>query len=144
MRATQLVCICLFFACGDRPHSAALRLDVFDEVPKNIEGCGDHYTYDSVEYDAAKCIFLSKLDGQTGFALIMINGVEERLDWSQAESRELSSERYLSVFRNETYTVRLTTTVGKPYDEGSFNTGTLTIEGPGGSDTVNVHGESGC
>jgi hypothetical protein len=125
----------------EKDHANSLVLDYFDAIPDIIDGCGEFYTYDSVDYETGRCLFISNLKD---VAMVRINGSIITLDLESTESHASPDEMTTSFFANDTCMVFLTTRISSRYDEGSFRTGRLKVICGKSNAVIFVHGESGC
>lgn len=123
------------------PIDTTFKPDFFDAIPDTIDGCGEYFTYDTIQEAKDKYIFLSNL---TGFAIIKVRGNFIFLDKDTAESKEINSKSYIAVYRGQGYKAVLKVKQVKAYDEGGFYSGTLEIISDKKKITYKVHGQAGC
>jgi hypothetical protein len=122
-------------------NDTVFKLDFFKSIPDTISGCGDYFTYDTTKVADDKYIFLSNL---TEFAIIRIKGRVIYLNKDNKQSRELSKDSYIEVFKTKGYKAILRVKKLKTYDEGGFYKGTLEMISDPIRAIFKVHGEAGC
>lgn len=117
-----------------------LVLEYFDELPKEVDGCGDYYQYDTSKNED-RLMFVSNL---TDGAFIKINGKTIVLTIDTSLSKEIDSTTIKSVFKNSKYTITKLVSMKERYDEGGLYIGTLTIEFNDKKYVIKIKGTTGC
>jgi len=120
-----------------------MAVEYIDSIPNIFDGCIESYTYRNNDYSEKRYLFISNLNR---YAYMKIYGEYILLTYDSLDSHEISSDKYYSVFRNETFRIELTTNSIVQYDYGSYNVGSIKIS-EGGKvlcQLVCIHGESGC
>lgn len=133
------LCICLTFSYGQQ-EKQLLKLEFFDKIPLEIDGCSGLYTYDTTLIKKEKYIIITDLQD---LAFIKVQGRQIKLKFFK--NIELQQSTYKAIYKGEGYTITLTTSTVKQIDtELSLENGKLEILKGTSKLSVKIHGKSGC
>lgn len=126
--------------CFSQQKVNSLKLDFFDKIPLQIDGCSELYTYDSTSLNSSKYIFVTNYQD---LAFIKVNGKQIAL--KTISKKELSNKNFVNIYKGSGYTVVLRTkTLKKSGDEVWLEGGTVEVVHGSDNLLIKVHGESGC
>jgi|HubBroStandDraft_3_1064219.scaffolds.fasta_scaffold509089_1 hypothetical protein len=128
-----------FLGSKGQVKSKSIKLEYFDTNPTNGDGCEGNFTYDTISVEKGKFIFFTDL---RKLAYIKVGG--KNISLKNMGYVQLSKKKSKSTFKGGGYTIILTTTTVKEYDEGGLEAGTLEISNGVDKEIIKVHGESGC
>lgn len=124
----------------EEEQTSTTRLNLFNNIPEQIDGCSGLYTYDSIPLQQQRYLFASNLQE---LAFVKINSRQITLNLLKRE--KLSKEVYRNTYEGGGYKVILQIkAVKRSGDELFYNTGTLEIWQGEKNLRVKIHGESGC
>ena len=130
---------CSFVVSGQEKVQS-IKLDFFNKVPSEIDGCSGLYTYDSTSLKSKKYIIITDLQ-ETAF--IKVDG--KQITLKRISNSELSKNSYKTVYKGSGYTVVLTTKILKQSgDEVWIEGGSVEISKGQTKVIIKIHGESGC
>ena len=117
-----------------------LKLDFFNKIPPEIDGCSGLFTYDTTSLKKKRYIVVTDLQE---LAFIRVNGKQFML--KKIQNKQLFKNTFKTIYRGEGYMIILTTTTRKQLDiESSLDIGTVEILTESCKLSIKVHGESGC
>jgi YD repeat-containing protein len=153
----QLIGIFIFSFLLYSAHSNAqsrgdfVKLNYFDKIPPELDGCNGLYTYDSVSLNRKKYIIVTDL---SEFALININGNQIRLKYDGsgllAGDNSQNKKTFNTVYNGKNIQLILNTKpekkAAKSWEESETwrDRGTLEIILGDRHVKIRVHGISGC
>jgi hypothetical protein len=128
-----------FVAWGQQKNQP-IKLDFFNKIPSQIDGCSGLYTYDSTSLEKEKYIIVTDLQ-ETAF--IRVGG--KQITLKRTSNTELSKDSHRSVYKGMGYTLVLTKkTLKQSGDEVWIEGGSVEISQGQTKVTIKIHGESGC
>jgi hypothetical protein len=128
------------FVASGQQKTQPIKLDYFNSIPSQIDGCSGLYTYDSTSLKKKKYIVVTDLQE---VAIIKVDGKQIAL--KRTSNAELSKDSYRSVYKGSGYTMVLTTkTLKQSGDEVWIERGSVDITHGQSKVTIKIHGESGC
>src|SRR5215469_16157193 len=127
------------FAASGQQKIQSIKLDFFNKIPFQIDGCSGLYTYDSTSLKKKKYIVVTDLQ-ETAF----INVDGKQITLKLIKNVEFSKDSYRTIYKGSGYTIVLTTKTLKQSDEVWIEGGTLEISKGQNKVTIKIHGESGC
>ena len=127
------------FASGQH-KTESIKLDFFNKIPSQIDGCSELLTYDSTSLKKEKYIIVTDLQEN---AYIKVDG--KQITLKRMSNIELSKGSYKSIYKGNSYTLILTTkTLRQSGDEVWIEAGSVEIQQGKNKVTIKVHGEAGC
>lgn len=126
---------------GNSSSPEEIRPELFSKIPDTISGCGDYFTYDSLD-EHANLMFVSNL----GLAVIRINGKDVYLsnDSLATAATDTSENARSAVFSGNGYKALLRAKKIRSLDEGGIYEGILEISHGAARQVFKIHGSSGC
>jgi hypothetical protein len=135
-----LFLLLLFPAClfAQSQPDSSIKLDTFKGLPKEIDGCGETFSYKDTPLKEEKYIWITNLQG---LGMIRVGG---KLVHLHRVSETTSGKNHKEVYKGGGYVIVVKTKEVKQIDEETFETGTLEISFGGKVATFVIHGSGGC
>lgn len=145
MRLSFLIVIgILLLSCNSKQTKSEkqinLDLESFSTLPESIDGCGELYSLDSIQFSKKEYVFASNL---AEFAVIKLNGKDIHLQ-VESEGKNEETDGFVSIFKSKNYTVIVRTRKIIEYDEGGIYEGTIELQQGDKKKIYAIYGESGC
>lgn len=119
---------------------AAIRLDLLNNIPEQIDGCSGLYTADTILLQQQQYLFVSNLQE---LAFVKIN--DRQITLKRIKEESLPKDAHRDTYEGGGYTVILHIKATKRTgDELFYHEGTLEVWQGEKKVTVKIHGESGC
>ncbi len=143
----------LFLSAGIKAQAKEdrFKLNYFDRIPPEVDGCNGLYTYDTVSLKSKKYIIVTDL---SEYAMINVNGNQIQLKYSGngalAGVNAQAKKIFNTVYKGKNYQVILNTKpekkAGKNWEESETwrDRGTVEIIVGDRHVKIRVHGISGC
>ena len=131
----------LLFSAGSFAQSQqnpSIALDIFKGLPKEIDGCGETFSYKDTPLKEEKYVWITNLQG---LGMIKVGGKVIHL---HRVSESASGKNHKEAYKGEGYVIVVKTKEVKQIDEETFETGTLEISYGGKAATFIIHGSGGC